>query len=160
MGKAVMKLRDELIVNSRPHTGGGVPVPLLIANLGSDASQKFTAYFRERIRDRELYPPYVASVARFCAWVEEHDFDLWTFTPYLVSAYLEECRLLGSTLEAVRQEWRAVRMTFDWLYSVRLVRINAAAGVADPIHGFMAENEADLGRPSAIEISASAVTHG
>lgn len=142
-------------IDSAPRTFGGLPVPNFIDMIAHDAADRYVRYCANRVRFPAQQATYAAAISRFCEWMEVQDHKLWNLSPVLVSAYLETRSLDGASLESVRVEWLALRVLFDWCYSVGLVQTNAAATVADPTHGFFTDREAESDHPGVIDLPAT-----
>lgn len=149
-----VKRHAHMTIDSVPSTFGGIPVLHLIDAIAHDAADQYVRYCANRVRFPAQRSTYAAAICRFCEWIEVEEHKLWNFSPALVSAYLEARSVHGASLESVRVEWLALRVLFDWCYSVGLVQTNAAAAVADPTHGFFTDREAESDHPGVIDVPA------
>ena len=111
---------------------GGVDfVPVVIAEVGSDATRSFLSFFVDQIRNKNTRDAYLRAVRRFFDWCELRGLTLERIQSFHVSAYIEE---LGKTLAipTVKQNLAALRMLFDWLMIRQVCRANPCHAVRGP----------------------------
>ena len=108
-------------------------VPVLVADMGEQASWRYVEFFTANIRNPNTRRAYARACARFFAWCEDRGLTLTTIRPYDVAAWLEGLQHEHSA-PGVKQQLAAVRMLFDWLIIGQVVPINPAAAVRGPKH--------------------------
>ena len=113
--------------NSRPL------VPLLVAQLGDEASWRYVEFFTASIRNPNTRRAYARACSRFFGWCEGRGLVLATIRPFDVSAWVEGLQQHHAA-PGVKQQLAAVRMLFDWLVTGQVVPVNPAAAVRGPKH--------------------------
>jgi len=108
-------------------------VPVLVADMGEQASWRYVEFFTANIRNPNTRRAYARACSRFFAWCEDRGLTLATIRPYDVAAWLEGLQQDHSA-PGVKQQLAAVRMLFDWLIIGQVVPINPAAAVRGPKH--------------------------
>ncbi|MEM8671134.1 MAG: tyrosine-type recombinase/integrase [Planctomycetota bacterium] len=111
---------------------GGVDfVPVIISEVGSDATRSFLSFFVDHIRNKNTRDAYLRAVNRFFDWAELRGLTLDRIQSFHVSGYIEE---LGKTMAipTVKQNLAALRMLFDWLMIRQVCRTNPCHAVRGP----------------------------
>jgi len=121
------------IVPPKPPANQVGSVPALIAELGSKAKKRFTAFFTDNIRNRNTREAYLRAAFQFFEWCDHHGHSIETVESFHVSAYIEE---LGrdKSRPTVKQHLAAIRMLYDWLVVGQIVPSNPAHAVRGPKH--------------------------
>ena len=111
----------------------GAVVPVIVADMGDKASERFFTFFTDNIRNPNTRAAYFHNANRFFAWCESRKLRFDQIKSFHVSAYLEE---LSLTLAApsVKQNLATIRMLFDWLIIGQVCEINPAQAVRGPKH--------------------------
>lgn len=65
-------------------------VPLMIANLGDDATRSFLSFFVDHIRNRNTREAYLRAASRFFDWCDLRGLQFSDVQSFHVSAYIEE----------------------------------------------------------------------
>lgn len=113
-------------------------VPVLFAEAGERATERFIEFFAANIRNKHTRKAYAQAVRRFSDWCGEHHCRLEELKPVHIAAYVEE---LGKRMEeggtglskpTVKQHLAAIRMLFDWLVTGQIVPYNPATSVRGP----------------------------
>ena len=114
-------------------TPTGAVVPVVVADMGDKASERFFTFFTDNIRNPNTRAAYFHNANRFFAWCESRQLRFEQIKSFHVSAYLEE---LSLTLAApsVKQNLATIRMLFDWLIIGQVCEINPAQAVRGPKH--------------------------
>jgi len=109
------------------------PIPVVVANGGDKASERFFTFFTDSIRNKNTRAAYYRNAVRFFAWAQARRLDLATIKSYHVSAYLEELGV-DHAAPSVKQHLATLRMLFDWLIVGQILEVNPAAAVRGPAH--------------------------
>lgn len=120
-------VRGDLLPAKRRATA----VPLVIQNVGRDASRRFLEFFTAQIRNRNTREAYHRALVDFLAWVGDRGCCLEQIEPMLVAAYVEYQATIY-TPPTVKQHLAAIRMCFDWLVTGQIIPSNPAASVRGP----------------------------
>lgn len=106
-------------------------VPVIIQDLGSDASRSFLSFFVDHIRNRNTRAAYMRAAHRFFEWCELRGLQFSDVQSFHVSAYIEE---LSNSLSvaSVKQNLAALRMLFDWLMVRQVCSKNPCHAVRGP----------------------------
>ena len=106
-------------------------VPVMISNLGDDATRSFLSFFVDHIRNRNTREAYLRAANRFFEWCDLRDLQFSNVQSFHVSAYIEE---IGQTLAiaSVKQNLAAMRMLFDWLMIRQVCSQNPCHAVRGP----------------------------
>lgn len=121
----------DLAVQSQP---AALQVPVLIAEVGEQASWRFLEFFTVNIRNKNTRAAYARSAGAFLRWCEDRGIArLESVQPVHVAAYIEE---LGSTMAppTVKQHLACIRMLFDWMVTGQAMPTNPAHSVRGPRH--------------------------
>lgn len=108
-------------------------VPLMIADAGEHASQRFIEFFTANIRNRNTRSAYAHAVRLFCHWCESHGYCLNQLGPVVVAAYVEQLTQTHAA-PTVKQHLASIRMLCDWLVVGQVLPHNPAASVRGPRH--------------------------
>ena len=92
----------------------GAVVPVVVADLGDKASERFFTFFTDNIRNLNTRAAYFHNANRFFAWCESRQLRFDQIKSFHVSAYLEELSL-DLAAPSVKQNLATIRMLFDWL---------------------------------------------
>jgi site-specific recombinase XerD len=115
-------------------------VPVLFAEAGERATERFIEFFAANIRNPHTRIAYAHAVQRFSDWCQPKRVGLNELKPVHIGAYVEE---LGKRKEeggaglakpTVKQHLAAFRMLFDWLVIGQIVSSNPATSVRGPKH--------------------------
>ncbi len=117
------------IVKAR--TTSQIVVPALIAEIGEDASWRYTEFFSANISNTNTRRAYARACLRFLAWCDDRGLTLTQIRPHDVATYIAE-DLAGASAPNVKQQLAAVRMMFDWLVVGQMMPSNPAASVRGP----------------------------
>ena len=111
----------------------GHAVPILVAQLGEQASWRYVEFFAAAIRNPNTRRAYLRATSRFLAWCDRRGLALATIRPFDVGAYVE---MLGTQVAApsVKQQLAAIRMLFDWMVVGQAMPTNPASVVRGPKH--------------------------
>ncbi len=113
--------------------GGGIVLPVVIAQAGERAGRRFVEFFTANIRNPNTRKAYARAVARFLEWCDERHIGLLAIEPVLVAAYVED--LCGThSRPTVKQHLAALKMLFDWLTTGGVIPFSPAASVRGPKH--------------------------
>src|SRR6266850_2785403 len=85
-------------------------VPVLIADLGDDASWRYVEFFTANIRNPHTRRAYARACSRFFAWCEQRGLALAEIRPFDVATYIEQLQAAGASAPSVKQQLAAVRM--------------------------------------------------
>jgi integrase/recombinase XerD len=105
--------------------------PVLIAEAGPDATERFFEFFTVNIRNANTRRAYARAAGRFFFWCHEHGLGLHQIKPVIVAAYIEQH---GGAKPSVKQTLAAIRMLFDWLVIGQIIPTNPASSVRGPKH--------------------------
>jgi site-specific recombinase XerD len=108
-------------------------VPVLIANLGEQASWCYVEFFTANINNDHARRAYARACGRFFAWCEDRGLTLTTIRPFDVAAWVKELQETHGA-PGVKQQLAAVRMLFNWLITGQVMPMNPAAAVRGPKH--------------------------
>jgi site-specific recombinase XerD len=108
-------------------------MPVLIADMGEQASWRYIDFFTANIRNPNTRRAYARACSQFFAWCDERGLTLTAIRPYDVATYIETRGLTHSAPD-VKQQLAAVRMLFDWLITGQVVPHNPASAVRGPKH--------------------------
>jgi site-specific recombinase XerD len=108
-------------------------VPVLVANMGEQASWRYIEFFTANIRNPNTRRAYARAAVHFFSWCDVRHLSLSTIRPFDVAAWIEELQQHHSP-PGVKQQLAAVRMLFDWLVIGQIVPNNPAAAVRGPKH--------------------------
>ena len=111
--------------------GRDLPVPVVVADAGEEASRHFLEFFAATIRNRNTRAAYARAVAQFFSWCELRHVGLDQLEPLVVAAYIEQHPGAPPT---VNQHLAAIKMLCDHLVRSRVLRANPAATVRGPKH--------------------------
>ena len=107
-----------------------LPVPVLVANSGKQASHKYVEYFVGQIRNVNTRQAYNRAVQQFFSWCEQHGaYQLEDINYMAVSAYVEQH---PSSPQTVLQHLAAIRQLFEWLRQQNVINNNPAENVKGP----------------------------
>ena len=106
-------------------------MPALIADLGEDASWRYTEFFSANISNPNTRRAYARACSRFLAWCDDRGLTLTQIRPHDVATYIAE-DLAGASAPNVKQQPAAVRMMFDWLVVGQMMPSNPATSVRGP----------------------------
>jgi site-specific recombinase XerD len=65
-------------------------VPVLIADLGEQASWRYVEFFTANIRNPNTRRAYARACSRFFAWCDDHGLTLTMIRPFDVAAWVED----------------------------------------------------------------------
>jgi site-specific recombinase XerD len=99
---------------AKKRTTPQVVVPALIADLGEDASWRYTEFFSANMSNPNTRRAYARACLRFLAWCDDRGLTLTQIWPHDAATYIAE-DLAGASAPDVKQQLAAVRMMFDWL---------------------------------------------
>src|SRR6201981_784028 len=108
-------------------------VPVLVADLGEQASWRYVEFFTANIRNPHTRRAYARACSRFFGWCERRGLTLIALPPHDVATYIEQLQAEASA-PSVKQQLAAVRMMFDWLLVGQIVSANPASAVRGPKH--------------------------
>lgn len=108
-------------------------VPALFLDAGRETWFRVLEFFTARIRNHNTRAAYARAVDRFSTWCINKGIGLAQVNSILIALYVEE---LGTFAAAptVKQHLAAIRMVFDYLAAVQMVKVNPAAPVRGPKH--------------------------
>ena len=111
----------------------GHAVPILVAQLGEQASWRYVEFFAAVIRNPNTRRAYLRATGCFLAWCDQRGLALATIRPFDVGAYVE---MLSTQVAAssVKQQLAAIRMLFDWMVVGQAMPTNPASVVRGPKH--------------------------
>lgn len=109
----------------------GFSAPALIADAGSDATERFFEFFTANIRNANTRRAYARAAGRFFLWCHERGIGLHQIKPIIVAAYIEQHR---GAKPSVKQSLASIRMLFDWLVIGQVISMNPASSVRGPKH--------------------------
>ncbi len=109
------------------------PIPVVIADCGDKASERFFTFFTDTIRNKNTRATNYRNALRFFAWASAHGLGLTAIKSYHVSAYLEELSV-DHAAPSVKQHLATLRMLFDWLILGHVLEINPSAAVRGPTY--------------------------
>ena len=121
------------VIEPRPPAYQVGDVPALVAELGTKAKKRFTAFFTDNIRNRNTREAYHRAAFQFFDWCDAHKLSVDTIESYHVSAYVEQ---LGQekSKSTVKGHLAAIRMLYDWLVVGQIVPANPSHAVRGPKH--------------------------
>jgi site-specific recombinase XerD len=129
-------MKAELIPHRRGEVagqGGGLLLPVLIANAGERAAKRFVEFFTANIRNPHTRRAYARAVADFFHWCEQMGVTLHDVEPIHVAAHIEElCQ--KKARPTVKQSLAGIKMLFDWLVVGQVISVNPASSVRGPKH--------------------------
>jgi site-specific recombinase XerD len=107
---------------------GTAAVPMLFAEAGKSATQRYLEFFTANIRNPNTRAAYARAVTQFAWWCEDRDLELTQLSPVIVAAYIEELtqELLAPS---IKQHLAAIRMLFDYLVTGQVIPMNPVAAV-------------------------------
>jgi site-specific recombinase XerD len=108
-------------------------VPVLVAEMGEQASWRYIEFFTANIRNPNTRRAYARAAFHFFSWCDVRRLTLSTIRSFDVAAWIEELQQHHSS-PGVKQQLAAVRMLFDWLVVGQVVPHNPAAAVRGPKH--------------------------
>ena len=107
-----------------------LPVPVLVASSGEQASHKYVEYFVGQIRNVNTRQAYGRAVQQFLDWCERHGAQRLEDINYMaVSTYIEQH---PSSPQTVLQHLAAIRQLFEWLKQQNILNNNPAENVKGP----------------------------
>lgn len=106
-----------------------IALPTLIADAGTEASERFIEFFTANIRNANTRRAYARAIGRFFFWCYERGLSLHQVRPVVVAAYIEQH---PGAKPSVKQSLAAIRMLFDWLVIGQVVQMNPASCVRGP----------------------------
>jgi integrase/recombinase XerD len=109
--------------------GGGLLLPALVVDSGSQAGKRFAEFFAARIRNANTRRAYATAVNQFFNWCDARGIALDQIGPIAVAAYIEQH---PGSKPTVKQHLAAIRMVFDWLTTGGIITFNPAASVRGP----------------------------
>jgi site-specific recombinase XerD len=107
--------------------------PVVIAQMGQKASERFLTFFTDTIRNPNTRAAYFRNASRFFTWCDSRHLTFEEIKSFHVSAYLEELSLTMAA-PSVKQNLATIRMLFDWLIIGQICEINPAQAVRGPKH--------------------------
>ena len=108
-------------------------IPAVIADEGTQASERFFTFFTDSIRNKNTRTAYYRNARRFFDWAQARGLALKDIKSFHVSAYIEElCQ--SHSAPSVKQHLATIRMLFDWLIVGQVVAANPAQAVRGPKH--------------------------
>lgn len=123
--------KQTAVVAVRGEFAGAEFVPVIISNLGDDATRSFLSFFVDHIRNRNTREAYLRAANRFFEWSDLRGLQFSDVQSFHVSGYIEE---LGQSLAiaSVKQNLAALRMLFDWLMIRQVCSHNPCHAVRGP----------------------------
>lgn len=108
-------------------------VPSLFLDAGPQAWFRVLEFFTARIRNRNTREAYARAVRHFSTWCAKKRLTLEQVNSLVVAAYIEELGTVAAR-PTVKQHLAAIRMLFDYLTTVQVMKVNPAAPVRGPKH--------------------------
>lgn len=106
----------------------GNAVPDLICRCGSDAAERFSAYFEAQVQRSSDRRTAAVAVAEFCAWVDSRGYSLWELNSIIVYSYFDRLELhLAAPLARTHEV--AVRLLLGWFVHVGILPTSPADAV-------------------------------
>ena len=109
-------------------------LPVLVAETGERAAQRFIDFFTVNMRNKNTRKAYARAAAAFLQWCEAKGINrLQDVQPVHVAGYVEQ---LGreTSPPSVEQHLACIRMLFDWLVTGQVIPLNPAHSVRGPRH--------------------------
>ena len=107
------------------------PAPVVIAQAGDHARERFFEFFAAQIRNRNTRAAYLQAAQQFFGWCEEHRLQLGHIRPLHVAAYIE-AKQRDLSPPSVKQHLAGLRMLFNWLVLGQVIPTNPALFVKGP----------------------------
>jgi hypothetical protein len=108
----------------------GFQVPVLVADVGPEATKHFFEFFTVPIRNKNTRVAYYHAISQFLDWCQRCGFrNLEDIEPITVAAYIEQHSGSPAT---IKQHMAAIRMMFSWLTEKGVLAMNPAREVKTP----------------------------
>jgi integrase/recombinase XerD len=132
-------------------------VPVVVAQEGRRAQEKFFEFFTAYIPNSNTRAAYYRDAMAFFAWAEGRGLSLHTIKPPHVAAYIQGLQKTHSPA-SVKRALAAVRMLFDYLVLGQVIEHNPAHAVRGPKHVVHKGKTPVLSKEEAQELLASIET--
>lgn len=106
-------------------------MPVLIADAGEQARERYFEFFAAQIRNRNTRSAYLQAIHQFFRWCEDYRLTLREIRPVHVAVYVES-RKADLSPPSIKQHLAGLRMLFNWMVVGQVLPSNPALFVKGP----------------------------
>ena len=110
---------------------GNTNVPIIISQVGEQATYRYVEFFTAQIRNKNTRRSYLTATTQFFDWCQMNNLLLEAIHSIHIATYIEGLQQHLSA-PTVKQHLAAIRMLFDWLVTGHVVYNNPATSVRGP----------------------------